>query len=745
MKCSFLLSVFLDHFLKKIGTALCLAFFISNCVYAQSPQSFSFQAVVRDGSGDLVTSSAVGMRISLLQGSASGTAVYVETHTPTTNANGLASVQVGGGSVVSGTFASIDWAAGPYYIKSETDPNGGTSYSITGTQQLNSVPYALFAANAGNGGGLDDGSEAGNTPYWNGAEWVTNSSNIFNNGGNVGIGTNLPVGRLHVLSEPQIAETLDQYSVDGGSVTFSSSATNWQSFTAGVTGALSKIELACSSPTGESSSSGTLSVYGGEGVDGPLLWTNTVIYVSNYFSQSFTLSSPPNVTVGNIYTFQFSAPEVQVDWVVVNENNPYIQGRSNISSSSDHLFITYVTTGNAVDLAFVNGKFGIGTANPTTTLEVVGQVKIAGGSPGAGKVLVSDANGLASWSSGPVGPTGPTGLLTSGSVAGNTPYWNGSSWVTNSSNIYNNGGNVGIGTVSANAKLHVADEGRFETTNGIIRLTPTGWRVAERAQLKVYSKAANPAELDLGHTDGGIEYGWQVSARGSSDLRKLIVYSRQDGVFTSRFTVQHTDGNVGIGTTNPAEKMEVAGKVRAEGYTTRSGTLGAYGGNIFNFNWTGSAMQLWVDDQNVGTLAMTSDRRLKDRINPLTDNAIDRVMALRPVDFYYKDIKGTIFAGSPVQQEGFIADELQAVIPSAVNGAKDGMTEDGKIQPQTVNVMPVVSVLTKAMQEQQAIIAEQQALIEAMRTENGALRSDVNLLKTSVEILQDMISGRAQR
>jgi hypothetical protein len=141
-----------------------LSLFIAHChcqlIFAQSPQSFSFQAVVRDGSGDLVTSSPVGMRISLLQGSASGTVVYVETHTPTTNANGLASVQVGGGSVVSGTFASIDWAAGPYYIKSETDPNGGTSYSITGTQQLMSVPYALFAANVGDGGGLDDGDAA---------------------------------------------------------------------------------------------------------------------------------------------------------------------------------------------------------------------------------------------------------------------------------------------------------------------------------------------------------------------------------------------------------------------------------------------------------------------------------------------------------------------------------------------------------------------------------------------------------
>ena len=85
------------------------------------------------------------MKVSILKGSATGTAVYVETHKPTTNANGLVSVSIGGGTVVSGAFADIDWANGLYFIKTETDPAGGTSYSITGISQLLSVPYALHA------------------------------------------------------------------------------------------------------------------------------------------------------------------------------------------------------------------------------------------------------------------------------------------------------------------------------------------------------------------------------------------------------------------------------------------------------------------------------------------------------------------------------------------------------------------------------------------------------------------------
>jgi hypothetical protein len=110
----------------------------------------SYQAVIRDNSNALVTNQIVGMQISILQGSANGTAVYVETQTPTTNSNGLVSIEIGGGSVVSGNFATINWANGPYFIKTETDPAGGTNYSITGTSQLLSVPYAQYAEKSGN-------------------------------------------------------------------------------------------------------------------------------------------------------------------------------------------------------------------------------------------------------------------------------------------------------------------------------------------------------------------------------------------------------------------------------------------------------------------------------------------------------------------------------------------------------------------------------------------------------------------
>ncbi len=137
--------------MKRLFTFLTAVLIIAT-IYAQSPEKFSYQAVVRNSGGVLIQSSNVGIKVSLLQGSSSGTIVYSETHGVVTNVNGLVTLEIGGGIVVSGTFATIDWSAGPYFLKTETDPAGGSNYTITGTSQLLSVPYALYAANSGTPG-----------------------------------------------------------------------------------------------------------------------------------------------------------------------------------------------------------------------------------------------------------------------------------------------------------------------------------------------------------------------------------------------------------------------------------------------------------------------------------------------------------------------------------------------------------------------------------------------------------------
>ena len=162
--------------MKKIIT-ICAAILMTASLWAQSPEKMSYQAVVRDGSNNLVSSTAVGMQISILQGSASGTAVYIETQTPTSNTNGLVSLEIGTGTLVSGDFTTIDWVNGPYFVKTETDPTGGSAYTITGTSQLLSVPYALYAKNT--------------------ASWQTNVDTTYTHN-RVGIGTTSPKERLQL-------------------------------------------------------------------------------------------------------------------------------------------------------------------------------------------------------------------------------------------------------------------------------------------------------------------------------------------------------------------------------------------------------------------------------------------------------------------------------------------------------------------------------------------------------------------
>ncbi len=130
--------------MKKLFSILAMIVLTTE-IFAQSPEKMSYQAVIRDAGNELVRNKPVGMQISILQGT---TPVYVETQTPTTNANGLISIEIGAGQAVSGSFDAIDWSAGQYFIKTETDPDGASNYTITGTSQLLSVPYALHAKTA---------------------------------------------------------------------------------------------------------------------------------------------------------------------------------------------------------------------------------------------------------------------------------------------------------------------------------------------------------------------------------------------------------------------------------------------------------------------------------------------------------------------------------------------------------------------------------------------------------------------
>jgi|WetSurMetagenome_2_1015567.scaffolds.fasta_scaffold03276_2 hypothetical protein len=242
--------------MKRLFT-LSVALLIALSVFTQAPQKMSYQCVVRNSNGVLMTNQSVGIKISILQGTPLGTVVFQETYSPNpqTNSNGLLTVEIGSGYAVIGTFSAINWAAGPYFLKTEADPTGGTSYTITGTSQLLSVPYALYARTAstanyndlsnlpslnisnwntaygwGNHSGLyrpigwvpawgdvtgkpafatvaTSGSynDLSNRPTILNSQWTTSGSNIYFNSGNVGIGILTPSEKIDVIGNIEVS------------------------------------------------------------------------------------------------------------------------------------------------------------------------------------------------------------------------------------------------------------------------------------------------------------------------------------------------------------------------------------------------------------------------------------------------------------------------------------------------------------------------------------------------------------
>ena len=144
---------------NKLFTTLTIAFlFFSAIVSAQAPQAFSYQAIAANANGTPVVNGTVAVRISVLDNSATGTVLYTETHSKQTNAQGLFNLNIGQGSPTTGTFSGINWGQNAKYVKVELDPAGGTNYVNVGTNQLMSVPYALFAEKATEVGGNSSNS-----------------------------------------------------------------------------------------------------------------------------------------------------------------------------------------------------------------------------------------------------------------------------------------------------------------------------------------------------------------------------------------------------------------------------------------------------------------------------------------------------------------------------------------------------------------------------------------------------------
>ena len=136
--------------MKNTIISVMLLIITNNFGYSQAPQGFNYQAVARDVDGQVLSETQLGVSISILAGSADGSVIYTETPDVTTSPQGLFNIRIGSGAVQTGVFQEINWGADALFISVAISTNGSSDFIQVGTQQLLSVPYALFAAESGN-------------------------------------------------------------------------------------------------------------------------------------------------------------------------------------------------------------------------------------------------------------------------------------------------------------------------------------------------------------------------------------------------------------------------------------------------------------------------------------------------------------------------------------------------------------------------------------------------------------------
>lgn len=770
--------------------------------------NLNYQAAIRDNAGKLLENKNVALRFSLMKDTLAPNDIlqYQEIHNVKTNEFGLVNLIIGKGDPVLSTFNALNWKQGYRYIRVELDPNGTTNFKRMGYVQLQSVAYANVANEVIN---LPDNSAT------NEIQSLSLSGNVLSlslGGGSVTLPTGGGGGSLTLPFTQTVNTSNEAFKIknNGSGYPISGEAAGNGSV-AGVYGLISTNSPAIPSAgvVGfSSSSSGAASGVWGEASAG-----NGV----------YGKSTSGNGVEGTINNGAIGATNAGVVGRAANQGYG-VAGFANSGVGG------YFSSATGPALVTGTGRVGIGTNSPTATLEVAGRVKITGGTPGAGRVLTSDADGLASWQTPTSGTsyTAGAGINISGStisntgdlsntneiqtlsLAGNTlslsngggsvtlpsggssftlPY-NGSN-ASSSSPIFriqntNASGPASIMGIHGSGTSSSYDSGVFggsSSAYGIAGITTAGSPYAA-----VIGSADNAAKGVWGKSNTGVggyfetnsgsaaliskgRIGVNIDAPGSDfHIHAAPSFSESNIILTNNSTgtsilnsgrirmngvdmsivnnstgtlvlgsdgnnhriVLENNGNVGIGTgtLNNSEKLTIKqGRIKFDGNTTPSTGTGVFEfatsgyfyfgaglvSNIDNVDPLGRSSNRWTTVYAVNGTINTSDRREKTNIQPL-NYGLKQVMSLKPVTYEWKNNREQ---GAKI---GFIAQDLQETLPEVVSDKEWVRGENGKLESKDaarlgVYYSDIIPVLTKAIQEQQA-------LIEALQKEVAELKKN---------------------
>ena len=439
-------------------------------VLAQTPEGINYQAVIRKTDGSLVANTTIAIRIQLKQNSATGTVVYSERQSVITSQYGLVNFVIGQGTVLSGTFSTINWSTGNYWVSLGVDFANGTNYLDYGSQRLMSAPYALYAKTAGvqlnqwrygatapaaalgNIGDFYLNTATGDVHYKSAASTWTLTGNIKGPQGNAG--ATGPQGPAGATGPTGLTGATGPQGPAG--------ATGLQG-PAGATGA--------TGPAGAQGIAGTNGINGTNGT--AVLNGNTNPAAGTGVNGDFYINTATNTLYGPKANGAWPAGVSLVGPAgVAGPQGPAgatgLQGPAGATGPAGPTGPTGLT--GATGAAGPQGPAGAtglqGPAGATGPAGPTGPTGLTGATGATGSAGVAGPQGP----TGATGPQGPAGLLASGSAAGNTPYWDGTQWVLNSANLFNNGSSIGIGTVAPNASAALEVN---STTKGFLLPTMT--------------------------------------------------------------------------------------------------------------------------------------------------------------------------------------------------------------------------------------------------------------------------------